>query len=194
LRNCRGTARYFTTALPGATAELHFAHGLYVMLASDRALDEQEARQVATDLSDDLSKVGLPVRHAGSFGFDFVATEWCYHRPSSRYVVRIAVADLATWSLVSDPCRRDPFLRQLRLLLRRAYSIFAGLLQTIDSFCAYVAECESVRGQAAVGIGSNDLRPIKKGRSAWGYDRRRLGPHPDPGICNKELLPLVQGA
>lgn len=104
LRNCRGTARYFTTALPGATAELHFAHGLYVMLASDRALDEQEARQVATDLSDDLSKVGLPVRHAGSFGFDFVATEWCYHRPSSRYVVRIAVADLATslWDQVAQ--------------------------------------------------------------------------------------------
>ena len=103
LRNCRRTARYFATALPGATAELHFAHGLYVMLASDRALNELEARQIATDLSDDLSKTGLPVRHAGSFGFDFAATEWCFHSPSNRYVVRIAIPDLPTplWDQVT---------------------------------------------------------------------------------------------
>ena len=68
LRNSRRTARYFASELAGATAELNFAHGLYVTLASDRTLDEQEARQIAAALSGDLSKAGLPVRHAGASG------------------------------------------------------------------------------------------------------------------------------
>jgi hypothetical protein len=104
LRNSRRTGRHFASALPGSTAELHFAHGLYVTLASDRLVDEQQARQVAAELADDLRKSGLPLRHAGSFGFDFGAAEWFYHNIGNRYAVRIAVADLPTalWDRVAQ--------------------------------------------------------------------------------------------
>ncbi|MCP3465920.1 hypothetical protein [Bradyrhizobium sp. CCGUVB23] len=108
LRNSRRTARYFAAALPGSSAELHFAHGLYVTLAPKRSMNEQQARQIAVDLSGDLGRVGLPLRHAGSFGFDFGATEWFHDTISNRYVVRIAVPDLPTplWDEVAQAVAR----------------------------------------------------------------------------------------
>jgi hypothetical protein len=104
LRNSRRTARYFASALPGASAELHFAHALYVTLAPTRMLDETQTRQMAADLCDDLGKCGLPLRHAGSFGFDFGAAEWFNDTMRNRYVVRIAVPDLPTslWDQVAQ--------------------------------------------------------------------------------------------
>jgi hypothetical protein len=103
LRNSRRTARYFASALPGSSAELHFAHGLYVTLAPKRMLDEKQTKQMAADLCGDLRKVGLPLRHAGSFGFDFGAAEWFRDTTHNRYVVRIAVPDLPTplWDQVA---------------------------------------------------------------------------------------------
>src|SRR4051812_33994925 len=103
LRNSRRTARYFASALPGSSAELHFAHGLYVTLAPKRALDEKHTKQMAADLCGDLRKAGLPLRHAGSFGFDFGAAEWFHDTTRNRYVVRIAVPDLPTllWDQVA---------------------------------------------------------------------------------------------
>ncbi|MGV7215869.1 hypothetical protein [Bradyrhizobium sp. UFLA05-112] len=108
LRNGRRTARCFAAALPGSSAELHFAHGLYVTLAPKRGMDEQQVRQIAVDLSGDLSRAGLPLRHAGSFGFDFGATEWFHDTTSNRYVVRIAVPDLPTplWDEVAQAVAR----------------------------------------------------------------------------------------
>jgi hypothetical protein len=47
-------------------------------------------------MSGDLGKIGLPLRHAGSFGFDFAATEWFHDATCDRYAVRIAVPDLPT--------------------------------------------------------------------------------------------------
>jgi hypothetical protein len=96
LRNCRRTIRYFSTALADVSAELHFAHGLYVTLAPARMLDENKAREVTAELCADLGRRSLPLRHAGSFGFDFGAAEWSLDRFRNRYVVRIAVADLPT--------------------------------------------------------------------------------------------------
>jgi hypothetical protein len=96
LRNGRRTARYFESALGGLMAELHFAHGLYVTLRSEHSLDEAGARRAAAKMSDDLSGAGFPILHAGSFGFDFAATEWFYNATTDRYSIRLAVPDLPT--------------------------------------------------------------------------------------------------
>jgi hypothetical protein len=95
LRNSRRASRYFATALSGLTAELHFVHGLYVTVSSEQPLDEATARQAAAEMSNDLAR-GLPIQHAGSFGFDFAATEWFHNPTTDRYSVRIAVSDLPT--------------------------------------------------------------------------------------------------
>jgi hypothetical protein len=96
LRNSRRASRYFATALSGLTAELHFVHGLYVTVSSEQPLDEATARQAAAEMSNDLARAGLPIQHAGSFGFDFAATEWFHNPTTDRYSVRIAVPDLPT--------------------------------------------------------------------------------------------------
>ncbi|NOJ41317.1 hypothetical protein [Bradyrhizobium australiense] len=103
LRNSRRTARCFASGLAGSSAELHFAHGLYVTLAPKRVLDEKQTKQMAADLCDDLRRAGLPLRHAGSFGFDFGAAEWFRDTARNRHVVRIAVPDLPTplWDRVA---------------------------------------------------------------------------------------------
>jgi hypothetical protein len=108
LRNGRRTARYFARALPTSLAEFHFAHGLYLTLAPKRSLDEQQARQLAADLSRELGEAGLPLRHAGSFGFDFGAAEWFHDRSHDRYAIRIAVPDLPTalWDEVAHAAAR----------------------------------------------------------------------------------------
>jgi hypothetical protein len=96
LRNGRSTARYFAAKLPSLSAELHFTHGLYVTLRGKRALNEAAARQAAEDMSSELRGEGFPIRHAGSFGFDFAATEWFHDATTDQYSVRVAVPDLPT--------------------------------------------------------------------------------------------------
>ncbi|WP_128933961.1 hypothetical protein [Bradyrhizobium zhanjiangense] len=96
LRNGRSTARYFAAKLPALSAELHFTHGLYVTLRGRRRLDEARARQAAEDMSNELHGEGFPIRHAGSFGFDFAATEWFHDATTDQYSVRVAVPDLPT--------------------------------------------------------------------------------------------------
>jgi hypothetical protein len=96
LRNARRTTRYFRSKIEDLTAELHFIHGLYVTLSPKNPFDETAARQAAAKMSEDLAAVGFPIRHAGSFGFDFAATEWGRDPRTGRYVVRVAVSDLPT--------------------------------------------------------------------------------------------------
>lgn len=96
LNNGRRSSRYFRTALNGSEAELQFVHGLYVTLGSGRLPDEATTRKAAADLSRDLGQAGFPIRHAGSFGFDFATTEWARDMIASRYVVRLGVPDLPT--------------------------------------------------------------------------------------------------
>lgn len=96
LRNGRYTARYFAAELRALSAELHFTHGLYVTLRGRRTLDEASARQAAEDMSSGLRREGFPIRHAGSFGFDFAATEWFHDATTDQYSVRVAVPDLPT--------------------------------------------------------------------------------------------------
>jgi hypothetical protein len=90
LRNGRFSSQHFASRLRAVPSQLHPVHGLYVRLGS---LDDA-ARQAAAAMSEELSEVGFPIRHAGSFGFDFAATEWCHDLTTDRYSVRIAVPDL----------------------------------------------------------------------------------------------------
>lgn len=96
LRNGRSAARYFAAKIPSLSAELHFTHGLYVTLRGKRALNEAAARQAAEDMSSELRGEGFPIRHAGSFGFDFAAAEWFHDATTDQYSVRVAVPDLPT--------------------------------------------------------------------------------------------------
>lgn len=96
LRNARRSTRYFRSEIEDLTAELHFIHGLYVTLSPRKPFDEAAARHAAARMSEDLAAIGFPIRHAGSFGFDFAATEWGRDHRTGRYVVRIAVSDLPT--------------------------------------------------------------------------------------------------
>ncbi|WP_249146829.1 hypothetical protein [Bradyrhizobium sp. AUGA SZCCT0042] len=96
LVNNRRMTQVFSAKLAGFAAERHFAHGLYITLAPARPLDENQARDVVAKLCADLGRRGLPLRHAGSFGFDFGTAEWSKDRIRDRYVVRIAAADLPT--------------------------------------------------------------------------------------------------
>ena len=99
LRNSRRSSRYFASALPGLTGEMRFAHGLYVTLGSPAPMDEAAARRAAAEMSRELGRAGFPIRHAGSFGFDFAATEWFHNPATDRYSIRLAVPDLpnAIW-------------------------------------------------------------------------------------------------
>ena len=96
VRNGRRTTRYFNSALKGRIREIQFTHGLYVTLNSTRPLDEAAARSAAAKMSEDLAQAGFPIRHAGSFGFDFAATEWSHDVLTDGYSVRLAVPDLPT--------------------------------------------------------------------------------------------------
>jgi len=96
LRNGRHAARLFVRELASLAAELHFTHGLYVTLRTGHPLDETSARQAAKAMSGDLRRKGYPIRHAGSFGFDFAATEWVRDAIADQYNVRVAVPDLPT--------------------------------------------------------------------------------------------------
>jgi hypothetical protein len=92
--NGRRSASLLREELGNLVGLATFAQGLYVLLESSRPLTEEGARQAASQMSKDLSEDGLPIRHAGSFGFDFAATEWFHDRSSGEYRVRIAAGDL----------------------------------------------------------------------------------------------------
>jgi hypothetical protein len=104
LRNSRRTSRYFSSALQGLVAELHFVHGLYLTLSGGRPLDEAAARTAAAEMSEDLGHAGFPIRHAGSFGFDFASTEWFHDSTTDQYSVRLAASDLpsALWDSLTE--------------------------------------------------------------------------------------------
>jgi hypothetical protein len=96
IRNNRRMAARLAATFQKPVGQLGFVHGLYVTLAPHPAVDEQQAKQIADALCDDLSRQGLPIRHAGSFGFDFAAAEWFRDTLNDQDVVRIAMADLPT--------------------------------------------------------------------------------------------------
>jgi hypothetical protein len=98
VKNSRRMSRTLAKLRDCSRGTLHYAHGLYVTLGAKQRLNEQEAKETAANLASDLTNAGLPLRHAGSFGFDFAATEWFHDMSTDRHLVRIAMADLPTAS------------------------------------------------------------------------------------------------
>jgi hypothetical protein len=80
----------------GRASVRRYPHGMFVALVLRCEWDEAHACAAAEDLARAAARKGFPVRHAGSFGFDFVATEAFFDTLLNRYVLRIAPADLPT--------------------------------------------------------------------------------------------------
>jgi hypothetical protein len=62
-------------------------------------LSVDEASDAAASLCREAASSSVPVAHAGSFGFDFVAIEWFADPLLARNVIRVAVSDVPPSSL-----------------------------------------------------------------------------------------------
>jgi hypothetical protein len=93
IRNNRRIARLLSDRL-GATQVVSFQHGLYFTLKPTGNPSVRDATNLAASLCRELVSSGLPVAHAGSFGFDFVAIEWFADSWSACNAIRIAAPDL----------------------------------------------------------------------------------------------------
>ena len=93
LRNTRFLARRLARACPTGLVKT-FAHGLYLTLGPTLPWEPEEAQAAAASLVGHIRARSLPVRHAGSFGFDFVAAEHFTDARTERNLVRLSLADL----------------------------------------------------------------------------------------------------
>ena len=93
LRNGRSLVQTLVQKL-GGTAVRRYAHGMFAALVPPSFWSETEAAGEAELLSAALARGGLPVRHAGSFGFDFVAVEGFFDTGINQHLLRVAMADL----------------------------------------------------------------------------------------------------
>jgi hypothetical protein len=102
--------RFLERQLKKRAEVLSFAHGLYFVLFPRSLANKDLAAAAAASLIRSLSDAGIPARHAGSFGFDFFASDWFEDPASHRVGIRLSVGDL-------------PFT-----LIRRAAVVLSGWL------------------------------------------------------------------
>lgn len=75
-------------------ASKRYHHGLYTTVETKYAKTPDSVRLVAARLTKHLAARGLPVRHAGSFGFDFVGLEWFTDSAKASTQLRLAAGDI----------------------------------------------------------------------------------------------------
>jgi hypothetical protein len=93
IRNGRRMVRRLRAAGVPVTS---YQHGLYALLQPAQSWELEHAKHVAAQLAADLRHNALPVRHAGSFGFDFCVLDGFPDPGGERFVVRLAFPDLPT--------------------------------------------------------------------------------------------------
>lgn len=93
LRNTRRAARRLIRAY-GNDFVRTFQHNLYLTLAPPAPRSAAAVWRAANELCCSLARQDLPVKHAGSFGFDFTALDVFTDPLSERPVLRIVPGDL----------------------------------------------------------------------------------------------------
>ena len=87
---CDGRA----TGIDPATRVTTFQHGLYLTIAPGGDASTEQIKLAASEMASEMATQGLPVKHAGSFGFDFVAVEWCPDAIDGTNSLRVCGGDL----------------------------------------------------------------------------------------------------
>ncbi len=90
IRSCR----FLERKLRSKTNLRTFGHGLFFVMFPRRIIAKEEARAVAAELVGEMTRWGIPTRHAGSFGFDFFACDWFEDPASQKMGVRLSIGDL----------------------------------------------------------------------------------------------------
>jgi len=93
IRSTHRLAQVLSSRLPPDRLRI-FQHGLYLTIALSGNGSVDEVKRAAGEMATQLAAHGLPVKHAGSFGFDFVAIEWCLDPIDRTDSIRITGADL----------------------------------------------------------------------------------------------------
>ena len=92
LRNARRLHRRLRGSPLGPGVVL-YPHGLYLTIAPSVELRIKDVKRAVAALCAWLEGRGLPARHAGSFGFDFIAMEWFCDPATEKIVIRVAPGD-----------------------------------------------------------------------------------------------------